>query len=134
MSMAFSDTSNQKKLLTYWIIYSSLGCVEYVLHGVCNFLRIYWLAKFIFLMWFIKSGPAPSETDSGAETNPGFEQEILIDFDKKEEPPVPQLPRKKAVPSGIKRRQLRCKYTFISIKISIDFNKFSNISRNAWNM
>ncbi|CAF4439794.1 unnamed protein product, partial [Rotaria magnacalcarata] len=37
------DSSDQKKLLNYWVIYSLLGCFEYIFHGLCDFLRTYWL-------------------------------------------------------------------------------------------
>ncbi|CAF1521836.1 unnamed protein product [Adineta steineri] len=45
-----------KKLLIYWIFYSSLICIEYLGHSLFHSLRIYWLVKCIFLIWMMKSG------------------------------------------------------------------------------
>ncbi|CAF1534508.1 unnamed protein product [Adineta ricciae] len=45
---------DHKKLLNYWIIYSSIGCIEYFLHKLCDLLLFYWFGKCVFLIWFLK--------------------------------------------------------------------------------
>jgi hypothetical protein len=56
MAVRSAETNNDKQLLTYWIVYSSLGCIEYVLHSFFDFLIFYWLGKCIFLICFFQSG------------------------------------------------------------------------------
>ncbi|CAF1427168.1 unnamed protein product [Rotaria magnacalcarata] len=86
------DSSDQKKLLNYWVIYSLLGCFEYIFHGLCDFLRTYWLGKFCFFMWFIQS------ESSSTEPNPEPDLNELSQ-------PKPSIPRKKATSTGVKRTQ-----------------------------
>ncbi|CAM2711013.1 unnamed protein product [Rotaria socialis] len=86
------DSSDQKKLLNYWVIYSLLGCFEYIFHGLCDFLRTYWLGKFCFFMWFIQS------ESSSTESNPEPDSSELSQ-------PKPSVPRKKATSTGVKRTQ-----------------------------
>ncbi|CAF1158107.1 unnamed protein product [Rotaria sordida] len=47
---------DDRHLLIYWIVYSLLGCIEYFGYSLFNSLFFYWLAKCIFLVWFMKSG------------------------------------------------------------------------------
>jgi hypothetical protein len=56
MAVRSAETDNDKQLLTYWIVYSSFGSIEYVLHSFFDFLIFYWLGKCIFLLWFFQSG------------------------------------------------------------------------------
>jgi hypothetical protein len=64
-------SNDDKQLLIYWIVYSSLTCFEYLEINPLNLLLIcieffghclsssslfYWLAKCIFLVWLMKSG------------------------------------------------------------------------------
>ncbi len=65
------ETGDHRRLLIYWIVYSSLTYIEYFGHGLFNLLLIsidclgyclshsvifYWPAKCIFLIWFMNSG------------------------------------------------------------------------------
>ncbi|CAF4147971.1 unnamed protein product [Rotaria sp. Silwood2] len=94
MAIQLPGIFDEKRLLIYWIIYSSLGCIEYILHGLCDFLRFYWLGKCIFLVWFLKSGSSSStEMTSESETT---------DLIKKE----PTVARKRATQGDRKRTQL----------------------------
>ncbi len=64
-------TYDDKQLLIYWVVYSSLICIEYLGHNIFHALftcigylgyylfntsLFYWLAKCIFLIWFMNSG------------------------------------------------------------------------------
>lgn len=75
--MQLSGASNQKSLMTYWIIYSSLSCFEYILHGVCDFLLFYWLGKCIFLIWYLKSKSSLGENSFEQLRLPSFGKSII---------------------------------------------------------
>ncbi|CAF4860019.1 unnamed protein product, partial [Rotaria socialis] len=92
-----------KHLLTYWIIHSSLGYIEYILHVVCDFLRVYWLGKLIFFLWLIKSAPPSVESSEEPEITLDSIPEPTIP-----EPTIPEptIPRKKATASNFKRTQV----------------------------
>ena len=75
--MQLSDASNQKTLMTYWIIYSSLSCFEYVLHGICDFLLFYWLGKCVFLILYLKSKSSPGENSYERHLLPSSGKSII---------------------------------------------------------
>lgn len=56
LAIVSSGQRREKQLLVYWIVYSSLICIEYLVYSLLNALYIYWLAKCIFLLWFMKYG------------------------------------------------------------------------------
>ncbi|CAM2711018.1 unnamed protein product [Rotaria socialis] len=103
MAIMSADMSDHKHLLTYWIIHSSLGYIEYILHVVCDFLRVYWLGKLIFFLWFIKSAPPSVESSEEPEMTLDSIPEPTIP-----EPTIPEptIPRKKATASNFKRTQV----------------------------
>ncbi|CAF4253138.1 unnamed protein product [Adineta steineri] len=56
-----ADYAKEKELLIYWIVYSSLISIEYIGYNQFHALRIYWLVKLIFLIWFINYGAAKAK-------------------------------------------------------------------------
>ncbi len=42
--------------LTYWVIYSLLGLIEYIGYNFFHTLLFYWLGKSIFLIWLMMPG------------------------------------------------------------------------------
>jgi len=71
LALQSPGSSDDKQLLVYWIVYSLLNCIEYVGYAFFNLLLMcidclrfclshaelfYWLAKGIFLIWFMNSG------------------------------------------------------------------------------
>ncbi|CAF1368635.1 unnamed protein product [Adineta steineri] len=64
LSIVKSSETNyvkEKELLIYWIVYSSLISIEYIGYNQFHALRIYWLIKLIFLIWFINYGAAKAK-------------------------------------------------------------------------
>jgi hypothetical protein len=96
-------TSNEKQLLTYWIVYSSLGCIEYFLHRLLDLLQFYWLGKCIFLIWFRQSGSSSIKISSDSK---------LIDVSKEER----TVPRMKLNTRGLKTTQLTGTYRLYLIR------------------
>ncbi|CAF4722333.1 unnamed protein product [Rotaria sp. Silwood1] len=88
---------DEKRLLISWMIYSSLDCIEYILHGLCDFLQFYWLGKCIFLVWFLQSGS--SSSSSSTEITPESETTDLVNEEL-------TVVRQSATQDGPKRIQL----------------------------
>jgi hypothetical protein len=83
------ETSDYRRLLIYWVVYSSLTYIEYFGRGLFNLLLIpidclgyclshsaifYWLAKCIFLVWFLNSGSRMISRCFAQETVPETEK------------------------------------------------------------
>ncbi len=49
--------ADDTKWLLYWIVYTLFSFPEYFLYDFFRKFGLYWLAKFIFLIWFMMPGP-----------------------------------------------------------------------------
>jgi type IV secretory pathway TrbD component len=71
-------TSNDKQLLTYWIVFGSLNFIESFLHNFLNRLVFYWLAKCILLIWLLQSEISFVKTSSDPQMTEMFKQERTV--------------------------------------------------------
>ena len=51
-------TVDDTKWLLYWIVYTLFTFLEYFFNDFFRKLGLYWLSKFIFLIWFMIPGPS----------------------------------------------------------------------------
>jgi len=57
LAIGAKPTPDDTEWLVYWVVYVSLGFMEYIGDAFFQTLPFYWLGKCLYLIWLMKSGP-----------------------------------------------------------------------------